>query len=131
MRVTYCAVSDVDSRATDESQTAWSGLTASVKTRLVFDATDDIKAAHQKPDQGGIPWGYAYLREAAETRCMFLARVYSLKSVKERTEYLGADSINDGILSMSGMKPAGLDPATAAQVKSVLKSLNTEEFCRG
>lgn len=131
MRQTYCTVADVNIRATDEGQTAWSGLDDIVKKRIIFEATDDLKAAHQMPDEGGIPWGFSLLREAAETRCMYLARVLSLKGVRERAEYLGADSINDGILQMSSISSGGLDPATKSQLAAVIKAIGCQEFERG
>jgi len=132
MRLTYCTVQDVNIRATDEKQKAWTGLTDDEKTEIIFRATDDIKAAHQKPDSGGLPWGYTYLRECAESRCLYLARVKSLRDVRERSEYLGADSIDDGILSLSSFSKVGLDPISAGLLSSVMKAYGSiEEFCRG
>ena len=132
MRLAYCTIENVNTRATDEGQTAWLGLSETQKKEVLFRATDDIKAAHKQPDQGGVPWGFAYLREAAESRCLFLARVFRLKDVKERAEYLGADSQNDRILSLSGFSQVGLDPVTEAQVKAVTRGMAlNEEFVRG
>lgn len=132
MRLTYCTVADVNSRATDESQTAWSALSDTHKNEIIFRATDDIVAFHGMPSSGGQLWGFQYLREAAESRCLFLARVRGLRDVKERAEYLGADSLNDGILSMSGLSDKGLDKVSAALVTGVMKQYGyAEEFCRG
>lgn len=132
MRLTYCTVSDVNIRATDEKQAAWTGLSDDKKTEIIFIATDDIIAYHGMVSTNGQLWGYQYLREAAESRCLFLARVLGLRDVKERTEYLGAESINDGILSMSGISDSGLDSVTKGKVDAIMAAYGcVGEFERG
>lgn len=133
IRLTYCSVSDVDQRATDEGQKAWVGLDTDQKNELIFKSTDDISSYHKQPNNFGQLWAYFELLDASVTRCLYLARNYSLLALKESADFSGYENVNDGIMSLSGKQFSTIDSITKSQVDRVMcqYGIYGDEVCRG
>ncbi len=124
---TYSTVAEVDTYATDNGRTSWSGLSDDAKLRAIVDATKDIEVYHQQINFDDTLWLSSStdpeenLVKANNIQAIYIGENQQYRDLSKRISAIADGSYNAGGISVRGGAKRIIDPDAKLLIDRTLR----------